>query len=265
MLSNPSVADKTFLISIGDRSVTGLICRDQMVGPWQVPVADCAVTSAALDTFEGEAMSMGERAPIALISPAASSRMAVAEALTNLAAADVPDMGRVNLSANWMASPNYEGDGADLYAAVKAIGMELCPELGITIPVGKDSMSMSSVWEENGVPHSVTAPISLVISAFAPCGDVRRTLTPQLLREPSRLLLVDLARGKNRMGASIAAQVFCTLGSEAPDVESAKELRTFLRLFRNSMPKEKFSPTMTNPMVACTLRFWRWLLRGTPA
>lgn len=228
VLANPSVADKTFLISIGDRSVTGMICRDQMVGPWQVPVADCAVTSSTLDTFEGEAMSMGERAPIAILNPAASSRMAVAESLTNLAAAYVPDMGRVNLSANWMATPNYAGDGADLYAAVKAIGMELCPELGITIPVGKDSMSMRSVWSDEKGEHSVTAPISLVISAFAPCGDVRKTLTPQLLqKKDSKLLLVDLGHGKNRMGASIAAQVYCNMGDAAPDVESAKELRAF--------------------------------------
>lgn len=227
VLANPSVADKTFLISIGDRSVTGMICRDQMVGPWQVPVADCAVTSATLDTFEGEAMSMGERAPIAVLSPAASARMAVAESLTNLAAAYVPEMGRVNLSANWMATPNYEGDGVDLYKAVQAIGMELCPELGITIPVGKDSMSMSTVWNDESGEHRVTAPISLVISAFAPCADVRKTLTPQLQKKDSRLLLVDLGHGKNRLGASIAAQVFCKMGAEAPDVESAKELRSF--------------------------------------
>ena len=228
VLANPTVADKTFLISIGDRSVTGMICRDQMVGPWQVPVADCAVTSATLDTYEGEVMSMGERAPIALISPAAAARMTVAESLTNMAAACVPDMGRVNLSANWMATPNYEGDGADLYEAVKSIGMELCPDLGITIPVGKDSMSMSTVWQDDKGSHRVTAPISLVISAFAPCADVRKTLTPQLLQDKdSTLVLVDLARGKNRMGASIAAQVYNNLGDKAPDVDSAKELRAF--------------------------------------
>ncbi|WP_298770316.1 phosphoribosylformylglycinamidine synthase [uncultured Fibrobacter sp.] len=228
VLHLPAVADKTFLISIGDRSVTGMICRDQMVGPWQVPVADCAVTSATLDTYEGEVMSMGERAPVALISPAAAARMTVAESLTNMAAACVPDMGRVNLSANWMATPNYEGDGADLYEAVKSIGMELCPELGITIPVGKDSMSMSTVWSDAQGSHRVTAPISLVISAFAPCADVRKTLTPQLLQDKdSTLVLVDLARGKNRMGASIAAQVYNNLGDKAPDVDSAKELRAF--------------------------------------
>lgn len=227
VLANPSVADKTFLISIGDRSVTGMVCRDQMVGPWQVPVADSAVTSATLDSFEGEAMSMGEKAPLAIISPAASARMAVAEALTNLASAFVPDLGRVNLSANWMATPNYKGDGADLYEAVKAIGMELCPDLGITIPVGKDSMSMSTVWSDSNGEHRVTAPISLVISAFAPCADVRKTLTPELKHKASRLLLVDLGHGKNRMGGSIAAQVFGNIGSCSPDVESAAELRAF--------------------------------------
>ena len=227
VLANPSVADKTFLITIGDRSVTGMIARDQMVGPWQVPVADVAVTTATLDSNEGEAMSIGERAPVALISPAASARMAVAEALTNMAAASIDDMGRINLSANWMASPNYEGDGADLYEAVQSIGMELCPELGITIPVGKDSMSMSTVWEDEKGKHNVTAPISVVISAFAPVADARITLTPVLQKKASRLLLVDLARGKNRMGASIAAQVFCELGNTAPDVDNAKELRTF--------------------------------------
>lgn len=227
VLANPSVADKTFLITIGDRSVTGMIARDQMVGPWQVPVADVAVTTATLNSNEGEAMSIGERAPVALISPAASARMAVAEALTNMAAASIDDMGRINLSANWMASPNYEGDGADLYEAVQSIGMELCPELGITIPVGKDSMSMSTVWEDEKGKHNVTAPISVVISAFAPVADARITLTPVLQKKASRLLLVDLARGKNRMGASIAAQVFCELGNTAPDVDNAKELRTF--------------------------------------
>lgn len=228
VLACPTVADKTFLISIGDRSVTGMVCRDQMIGPWQVPVADCAVTSATLDTFEGEAMSMGERAPVALISPSAAARITVGEAITNMAAAYVADMGRINLSANWMATPNYKGDGADLYEAVKAIGMELCPELGITIPVGKDSMSMSTVWQDAKGEHRVTSPISLVISAFAPCADVRKTLTPQLLQDiRTSLLLVDLARGKNRMGASIASQVYCNLGNVAPNVDSAKELRAF--------------------------------------
>ncbi len=226
VLANPSVADKTFLISIGDRSVTGLVARDQMVGPWQVPVADCAVTAAALDSYQGEAMSMGEKAPLAILSPAASARMAITEALTNLAAAYVPDLGRVNLSANWMASPNYKGDGADLYEAVKTAGMEFCPELGITIPVGKDSMSMSTVWQDGTEQKNVTAPVSLVISAFAYAADIRKTLTPELKNRESRLLLADLGKGKNRMGASIAAQVYGKTGKDFPDADAA-EVRAF--------------------------------------
>ena len=182
VLSHPTVADKSFLITIGDRCVTGLICRDQMVGPWQVPVADCAVTAASFDVNTGEAWAMGERTPVAINSASASARLAVGEALTNLAAAQIGELGKVSLSANWMAAPAIPGDGADLYAAVQAVGMELCPALGITIPVGKDSMSMSTVWKDGatGEQKRVTAPVSLIISAFAHCADVRRTLTPQL-------------------------------------------------------------------------------------
>jgi phosphoribosylformylglycinamidine synthase len=180
VLSHPTVADKTFLISIGDRSVTGLVCRDQMVGPWQVPVADCAVTASSFTAYTGEAMSMGERTPVAVNNAAASARLAVGEALTNLAAAQIGDLGKVNLSANWMAAPAVPGDAVDLYAAVHAVGMELCPALGITIPVGKDSMSMSTVWKDRGQQKRETAPISLIVSAFAPCADVRLTVTPQL-------------------------------------------------------------------------------------
>ncbi len=180
VLAHPTVADKTFLITIGDRTVGGLICRDPMVGPWQVPVADCAVTAAAFDVYTGEAMAMGERTPVAINSAAASARLAVGEALTNLAAAQVGDLGKVNLSANWMAAPAIPGDGADLYAAVQAVGMELCPALGITIPVGKDSMSMSTAWQDGGKDKRVTAPISLIISAFASVMDIRLSLTPQL-------------------------------------------------------------------------------------
>jgi phosphoribosylformylglycinamidine synthase len=187
VLSHPSVADKTFLISIGDRTVGGLICRDQMVGPWQVPVADCGVTAATFDVYSGEAMAMGERTPVAVNNAAASARLAVGEALTNLAAAQVGDLGKVNLSANWMAAPAVPGDAADLYAAVEAVGMELCPALGITIPVGKDSLSMSTVWQDAGSgekqPRRVTAPISLIVSAFATVADIRLSLTPQLRRE----------------------------------------------------------------------------------
>ncbi|RFC46247.1 MAG: phosphoribosylformylglycinamidine synthase [Verrucomicrobia bacterium] len=228
VLGHPAVADKSFLITIGDRSITGLVARDQMVGPWQVPVADCAVTAAAFDVFTGEAMSMGERTPVAVNCAAASARLAVGEALTNLAAAAVGDLGKVNLSANWMAAPAVDGDGADLYAAVRAVGMELCPALGITIPVGKDSMSMSTVWEADGVRKRMTSPVSLIVSAFAPCRDIRRTLTPQLSPEPgSVLLLVDLGRGKNRLGGSILSQVLSQAGADAPDVDSAADLRSF--------------------------------------
>lgn len=251
VLAHPAVADKTFLISIGDRTVTGLIVRDQMVGPWQVPVADCAVTATAFDVYTGEAMAMGERTPVAVNSAAASARLAVGEALTNLAAAQIGDIGRVNLSANWMSAPALPGEGADLYAAVRAVGMELCPALGITIPVGKDSMSMSTVWKDpvDGAQKRVTAPLSLIISAFAPVTDVRLSLTPQLARvdssllpvdfaSPDRaqvrsatldttLLLIDLGRGQNRLGGSILAQVFCQTGQAPADLESAEDLKGF--------------------------------------
>jgi phosphoribosylformylglycinamidine synthase len=253
VLSHPAVADKTFLISIGDRSLGGLIARDQMVGPWQVPVADCAVTAAAFDVFTGEAMAMGERTPVAINDAAASARLAVGEALTNLAAAQIGELGKVNLSANWMAAPAIAGDGADLYAAVSAIGLDLCPALGITIPVGKDSMSMSTAWKEpavgnrEGLHKRITAPTSLIISAFAPVTDIRLTLTPQLrydapdaASQPSTLhdqpaaligdsvlLLIDLGRGKNRLGGSILAQVVSQMGEAPPDVDSAHDLKQF--------------------------------------
>ena len=228
VLSHPTVADKTFLISIGDRSVGGLITRDQMVGPWQVPVADCGVTAAAFDVYTGEAMAMGERTPVAVNNAAASARLAVGEALTNLAAAQIGDLGKVNLSANWMAAPAVPGDAADLYAAVKAVGLEMCPALGITIPVGKDSMSMSTVWQDGEKAKRVTAPISLIVSAFAAVTDVRRTLTPQLAQEAdSALLLIDLGRGKNRLGGSILAQTISQMGEATPDVDNATDLKNF--------------------------------------
>jgi len=228
VLSHPAVADKTFLISIGDRSVGGLITRDQMVGPWQVPVADCGVTAAAFDVYTGEAMAMGERTPVAVNNSAASARLAVGEALTNLVAAQIGDLGKVNLSANWMAAPAVPGDAADLYAAVKAVGMELCPALGITIPVGKDSMSMSTVWQHDGKQKRVTAPISLIVSAFASVEDVRRTLTPQLVKAPdTHLLLIDLGRGKNRLGGSILAQTISQMGEATPDVDEPTDLKNF--------------------------------------
>ena len=231
VLVHPTVADKTFLISIGDRTITGLIHRDQMVGPWQVPVADCAVTAAAFDVYTGEAMSMGERTPVAVNNAAASARLAVGEALTNLAAAQIGDLGKVNLSANWMAAPALPGDGADLYAAVKAVGMELCPALGITIPVGKDSMSMSTVWKDAGTGDQkrVTAPTSLIISAFAPVADIRLSLTPQLITDAgdTELLLIDLGRGQNRLGGSILAQVVSQTGEATPDVDNPYHLKGF--------------------------------------
>ena len=184
VLSLPAVADKSFLVTIGDRSVSGLVCRDQMVGPRQVPVADCAVTSIDYRGYRGEAMAMGERAPIALVDAPASGRMAVAEALTNIAAARIESLDRVVLSANWMAACGHPGADAELFDTVRAVAQELCPALGISIPVGKDSLSMKTLWREEGSTRSVSAPLSLIVSAFAPVRDVRRTLTPEL-RLPS--------------------------------------------------------------------------------
>ncbi|MBK1880425.1 phosphoribosylformylglycinamidine synthase [Pelagicoccus mobilis] len=228
VLSHPTVADKTFLITIGDRTVTGLIHRDQMVGPWQVPVADCAVTASSFDGYTGEAMSMGERTPTAVNSAAASARLAVGEALTNLASAQVGPLTQVNLSANWMSAPSVAGDAVDLYEAVQAVGMELCPELGVTIPVGKDSMSMSTVWQDDEGEKRVTAPNSLIISAFARCEDIRLSLTPQLIQEAdTSLILIDLGRGKNRLGSSILAQTLSQMGEGNPDVDSAEDLKNF--------------------------------------
>ncbi|MBM3872177.1 MAG: phosphoribosylformylglycinamidine synthase [Verrucomicrobia bacterium] len=229
VLGHPTVADKSFLITIGDRSVTGLVVRDQMVGPWQVPVADCAVTAASFDVFTGEAMAVGERTPTAIHDAAASARLAVGEALTNLAAAFVPDLGRVNLSANWMAAPALPGEGAALYAAVRAVGLELCPTLGITIPVGKDSMSMSTVWRDGERTRRMSAPVSLIVSAFAACADVRRSLTPQLRTGAGEtaLLLIDLGRGRNRVGGSILAQVVGQTGRTAPDLDHPGDLKSF--------------------------------------
>lgn len=229
VLTLPAVGSKSFLITIGDRSVGGMTVRDQMVGPWQTPVADVAVTATALNIGDkiktGEAMSMGEKPTLALISPAASARMAVAESLMNLAAAHVlGDLPRVRLSANWMSAVNHPGEGAALYEAVFAIGMELCPRLGISIPVGKDSMSMKATWKDqkSGEAKAVTSPLSVVISAFAPVANVRSTWTPTLRRledvGETILMYVDLAQGHKALGGSALAQVFGQLGDEAPDV-----------------------------------------------
>jgi phosphoribosylformylglycinamidine synthase len=228
----PSVGSKSFLITIGDRSISGLVTRDQMVGPWQVPVADVAVTrsSYGFDVVVGEAMAMGERTPLALLDAGASARMAVAESLTNLAAASIESLGMVKLSANWMSAASHEGEGAKLYEAVKAIGVDLCPALGVGIPVGKDSMSMSMKWQDADVKKQVTAPLSLIITAFAPVDNVERTWTPELrtdVQGPTSLVLVDLARGKQRLGGSAIAQVFKQLGHEAPDVEQASDIKAF--------------------------------------
>jgi phosphoribosylformylglycinamidine synthase len=228
VLRLPTVADKTFLITIGDRTVTGLVARDQMVGPWQVPVADAAVTATSYDVHTGEAMAMGERPPLALLDAAASARMAVAEAITNIASAPIARLGDIKLSANWMAPAGHPGEDARLFEAVRAVGVELCPALGIAIPVGKDSMSMRTVWQEGGEQRSVTAPLSLVVSAFAPVTDVRRALTPQLARgEDTVLVLVDLGRGKNRLGGSALAQVYEHLGSTPPDLDDPAALAAF--------------------------------------
>ncbi|MCW9088076.1 MAG: phosphoribosylformylglycinamidine synthase, partial [Gammaproteobacteria bacterium] len=234
LLRLPTIADKTFLITIGDRSVTGLVNRDQMVGPWQVPVADCGVTASSYDSYKGEAMAMGERTPLALIDHAASARMAVGEALTNIAAARIEELSRIVLSANWMAPAGHPGEDAGLYEAVRAVGMELCPALGIAIPVGKDSMSMKTVWRENGEERSVTAPLSLITTAFAPVSDVRKTLTPELRSDlgDSDLILIDLGKGRNRLGGSCLAQVYKQVGHHAPDLDDVQAFRQFFAVLQ---------------------------------
>jgi phosphoribosylformylglycinamidine synthase len=224
VLAHPTVASKRFLITIGDRTVGGFTHRDQMVGPWQVPVADCAVTLADYKGFAGEAMSMGERTPLAALNAPASGRMAIAEAITNLLAAPI-ELSRVKLSANWMAACGEPGEDAALYATVKAVGLELCPALGISIPVGKDSLSMRTQWDTPAGKQKVTSPVSLIITAFATLADVRGTLTPQLnATDDSSLLLIDLGRGQNRMAASILAQTLNQSGDTVPDLDRAQDL-----------------------------------------
>nr|WP_229893269.1 phosphoribosylformylglycinamidine synthase [Rahnella sp. LAC-M12] len=241
VLHLPAVAEKTFLITIGDRTVTGMVARDQMVGPWQIPVADCAVTIASLDSYHGEAMSLGERAPIALLDFAASGRMAVGEALTNLAAVEIGSLKRVKLSANWMSAAGHPGEDAGLYAAVKAVGEELCPALGITIPVGKDSMSMKTRWQEGNEQREMTSPLSLVITAFARVEDVRHTVTPQLRTDKgdTALLLVDLGAGHNALGATALAQVYRQLGNTPADVRSAEQLGGFFNAMQALVSEQK--------------------------
>ncbi|MCP4996376.1 MAG: phosphoribosylformylglycinamidine synthase [Gammaproteobacteria bacterium] len=231
VLRLPTVANKTFLISIGDRSITGQVARDQMVGPWQVPVADLAVSLTDYVGYQGEAMAIGERTPLALLNAPASGRMAVGETLTNLAAASIAKMGDIKLSANWMAAAGHSGEDARLYETVKAVGMELCPALGISIPVGKDSMSMKSVWDADGESRAMTAPLSLIISGFAPVSDARKTLTPQLRmdRGESELILIDLGKGANRLGASALAQVYKQLGHHGADLDDPHALKQFFK------------------------------------
>ncbi|QTR48707.1 phosphoribosylformylglycinamidine synthase [Candidatus Thiothrix anitrata] len=229
VLRLPTVASKAFLITIGDRSVTGMVVRDQMVGAWQVPVADVAVTSSDYTTNFGEAMAMGERTPLALVNPAASGRMAIGEALTNIAAADIADIRHIRLSANWMAAAGYPGEDAALFDTVKAVGEELCPRLGLAIPVGKDSLSMKTVWQQDGENREMVAPLSLIVTAFSPVQDIRKTLTPAVRTDvgDTDLLLVDLGKGRNRLAASALAQVYGQVGHYAPDVDNPEALKAF--------------------------------------
>ena len=241
VLAHPTVAAKQFLITIGDRSVGGLTARDQLVGPWQMPVADCAITLSGYEGFVGEAMAIGERTPLALLDAGAAARMAVGEAITNLCAAPVESLHRVKLSANWMAACGHPGEDALLFDAVKAVGMELCPELDISIPVGKDSLSMQAQWQADGVAHASVSPVSLVVSAFAPVADARTQLTPLLDREQDgELWLIGLGAGKQRLGGSVLAQVHAgdaalpAFGGEVPDLDDPERLRNFFALIREA-------------------------------
>ena len=218
-----------FRSSIGDRTVGGLCARDPYVGPWQVPVADCAATTYGFETNAGEAYAMGERTPLAVIDAPASGRMAVGEALTNLASAPIGSLGAVKLSANWMAAAGQAGEDAALFDTVRAVAMDLCPALGVAIPVGKDSLSMRTAWKEGGEDREVVSPVSLIVSAFAPCEDVRRVLTPQLRTDAgdTELVLIDLGASRNRLGGSMLAQVYARLGDTPPDLDDADALVRF--------------------------------------
>lgn len=245
VLHLPTVASKSFLITIGDRSITGMVNRDQMVGPWQVPVADVAVTCADYKGYHGEAMALGERTPIALVNPAASGRMAIGESITNIAAAKIGKISDIFLSANWMAAAGHEGEDAALFDTVKAVGEELCPKLGIAIPVGKDSLSMKTVWDQNTadgpIKREMAAPLSLITTAFAIVEDVRQTLTPQLRRDKgeTELILIDLGKGKNRLAASALSQVYSQVGAEAPDADDTDALSNFFNAIQNLNKDQK--------------------------
>ncbi len=242
VLSFPAVADKSFLIHIGDRSVTGLVARDQMVGPWQVPVADVAVTASGFYALTGEAMAMGERTPLAVINAAASGRMAIGEAVTNIAAARIDALGKLKISANWMAAAGFQGEDAALFDTVKAVGIDLCPALGIAIPVGKDSLSMKTVWQDEGIEKTMSSPLSLIVTAFAPILDVAQTLTPQLKwlnDEESLLLIIDL--GQARLGGSVLAQVYNQIGhiDECPDLDNPDLLIAFFKAIQSLNSQQK--------------------------
>ncbi|XZQ58112.1 MAG: phosphoribosylformylglycinamidine synthase [Arsenophonus sp.] len=240
ILHLPVVAEKTFLITIADRSITGMVARDQMVSPWQIPVSDCAITTASLESYYGEAMSLGERSPIALLNHAASSRMAVGEALTNIAPAYVKDLKRVKLSANWMVASGHPGEDVGLYQAVKAIGEELCPELGLTIPVGKDSMSMKVTWNKGEQIYEMTSPLSIIITAFSRVEDVRLTVTPELkCNQDNMLLLIDIGQKNNALGGSALAQVYRQLGDLTPDIRNVKVLSGFFYAIQTLIKEQK--------------------------
>ncbi len=239
VLHLPAVADKTFLITIADRTVTGMVHRDQMVGRYQLPVADCAVTIAGYQTYAGESMSTGERTPVAVLDAPAAGRMAVAEALTNLAAANVGAIGNVKLSANWMCACGEVGEDAKLFDTVKAVGIDFCPQIGVSIPVGKDSLSMRTVWQDAaGASHKQVAPLSLIVSAFSPVQDVRKTVTPDLKPGSSTLLLIDLGRGKCRLGASAVAQVYNQVGDKPADADQPALLKAFFEAMQELVEKQ---------------------------
>ena len=239
MLQLPAVANKTFLITITDRTVTGQVHRDQMAGRYQLPVADCAVTITGYRATTGEAMAAGERTPLALIDAPAAGRMAVGEALTNIATADVGAIGNVKLSANWMCACGEPGEDAKLYDTVAQVALDLCPQIGVSIPVGKDSLSMRTVWQDDaGASHRQTAPLSLIVSAFAPVHDVRKTVTPDFKPDESLLLLVDLGLGKNRLGGSALAQVYNQVGDQAPDLDDSARFANFFAAMRQLIARQ---------------------------
>ncbi len=239
VLRFPAVANKTFLITIADRSITGMVTRDQMVGPWQTPVADVAVTSTTMDVYTGESMAIGERTPLAILDAPASGRIAIGECLTNIAASNVGKIGNIKLSANWMVAAGEAGEDANLYDTVKAVGMELCPALGICIPVGKDSMSMRTSWQDSeGKDHKQVSPLSLMVTGFSSVEDVRKTATPDLKSSDSALLLLDLGNGKNRLGASALAQVYNQVGKTAPDLDNPEQFVAFFNAIQELLSEE---------------------------